>query len=156
MAAVTGLLAPWIGGASKPQSTVGYRGLLAFWMGGASPGESVVPPVVVDQPSGGFDYGYVQSPQARAAKILKDRIELGIVKVPPEEIVEIAVPLKIELAKFKKQVAQYDREIKLETATKALNELLEARYLAKAQERFIQQALEELDVAFIAIVMASL
>jgi hypothetical protein len=39
MAGYTGLLAPWIGGASAPQPGLangGYRSLLAFWAGGAS------------------------------------------------------------------------------------------------------------------------
>jgi hypothetical protein len=33
--AIRGFLAPWIGGASLPASTPGYRSLLAFWAGGA-------------------------------------------------------------------------------------------------------------------------
>jgi hypothetical protein len=46
MTAVRSLLAPWVGGASLPVSTPGYRSLLAFWAGGAVVGQQATPPVL--------------------------------------------------------------------------------------------------------------
>jgi hypothetical protein len=56
MTAVRGFLAPWIGGASLPASTPGYRSLLAFWAGGALISGQVLPPVVPPQYYGTFNW----------------------------------------------------------------------------------------------------
>ena len=46
------LLAPWIGGASAPQTGNGYRSLFAFWMGGGA-ALAFVPPTPGDGVFGG-------------------------------------------------------------------------------------------------------
>lgn len=104
------LLAFWIGGASSapsaPVDQAGYRGMMSFWSGGSSAGQTVIPPVVVEQPSGGW-FPYVKrvrfkfkdEEEREAAEILLEIVEKAVTDdrktIETKRDVELALRIRL-------------------------------------------------------------
>lgn len=103
------MLAPWLGGASAPETTVSaaFSSLLGFWMGGAASGGAPVPAGI--QYLGGMPNGRrkkakypgrLQTPE----EVRLERIQLGIIEPDGKPVPDLVLAPKIK--KLIRQVAK--------------------------------------------------